>query len=77
MLNCGYFKGDHLERLKAIHRLVITPAVQQATRDLFVLMRKNQSGQFVDYKVLYGWLHHRDKGIRMVARKYILQILNN
>ena len=76
MLSCGYFKDDHLERLRAIHRLVVTPVVQQATRDLFVLVRKNQSGQFVDYEVLYGWLHHRDKGIRMVARKYILQILN-
>lgn len=76
MLSCGYFKDDHLERLKAVQKLVITPVVQQATRDLFVLVRKNQSGQFVDYEVLYGWLHHRDKGIRMVARKYILQILN-
>lgn len=77
MINCGYFKDDHLERLKAVQKLVTTPVVQQAARDLFILVRKNQSGQFIDYEVLDSWLHHRDKGIRMVARKYILQILNN
>lgn len=77
MLSCGYFKDDHLERLRAIHRLVVTPVVQQATRDLFVLVRKNQSGQFVNYKVLGSKLHHCDKGVRMVARKLILQILNS
>ena len=77
MINSGYFIGDHRDRLRAVKDRVNKPIIQQATRDLFVLVRKNQSGQFVDYEVLYGWLHHRDKGIRMVARKYILQILNN
>ena len=76
MISCGYFKDDHLERLRAIHRLVVTPVVQQATRDLFVLVRKNQSGQFVNFEVLVEKLCHRDKGVRMAARKRVLQILN-
>ena len=76
MINTTYFTGDLRNRLSDVKKRVIIPIIQQATRDLFVLVRKNQSGQFVDYEVLDGWLHHRDKGIRMVARKYILQILN-
>ena len=76
ILSCGYFKDDHLERLKAVQKLVITPVVQQATRDLFVLVRKNQSGQFVDFEALCAKLCHRDKGVRMAARKHVLQILN-
>ena len=76
IVNSGYFIGDHSTRLKTIKERIETPIIQQATRDLFVLVRKNQSGQFVNFKVLAERLHHRDKGVRMVARKYILQILN-
>lgn len=76
MINSGYFIGDHRDRLRAVKDRVNKPIIQQATRDLFVLVRKNQSGQFVDYEVLGSKLHHRDKGVRMVARKLILQILN-
>ena len=76
MINSGYFIGDHRDRLRAVKDRVINPIIQQATRDLFVLVRKNQSGQFVDFEVLGSKLHHRDKGVRMVARKLILQILN-
>lgn len=76
MINSRYFIGDHSTRLKAIKERIETPIIQQATRDLFVLVRKNQSGQFVNFEVLAKRLHHRDKGVRMAARKYIIQILN-
>ena len=76
MVNSGYFIGDHSTRLKTIKEQIETPIIQQATCDLFVLVRKNQSGQFVNFEVLAERLHHRDKGVRMAARKYILQILN-
>ena len=76
MINTTYFVGDHHNRLSDVKKRVINPIVQQATRDLFVLVRKNQSGQFVDFEVLAEKLCHRDKGVRMAARKHVLQILN-
>ena len=76
MINSGYFIGDHRDRLRAVKDRVNKPIIQQATRDLFVLVRKNQSGQFVDFEVLAEKLCHRDKGVRMAARKHVLQILN-
>lgn len=76
MINSGYFKEDQMDRLCKIKEKITTPIVQQATRDLFVLVRKNQSGQFVNFEVLDERLHHQDKGVRMAARKYVLQILN-
>ena len=76
MINTTYFTGDLRNRLSDVKKQVSIPIIQQATRDLFVLVRKNQSGQFVDFEVLGSKLHHRDKGVRMVARKLILQILN-
>ena len=76
MINTTYFTGDLCNRLSDVKKRVINPIIQQATRDLFVLVRKNQSGQFVDFKVLSEKLCHRDKGVRMTARKHILQILN-
>ena len=76
MISTTYFTGDLRNRLSDVKKRVINPIIQQATRDLFVLVRKNQSGQFVNFEVLAERLHHRDKGVRMAARKYILQILN-
>ena len=77
MLNTSYFIDDHRNRLSDVKKRVINPIIQQATRDLFVLVRKNQSGQFVDFEALCAKLCHRDKGVRMAARKHVLQILNN
>ena len=76
MTNITYFTGDLCNRLSDVKKRVIIPIIQQATRDLFVLVRKNQSGQFVDFEVLAEKLCHRDKGVRMAARKHVLQILN-
>ena len=76
MINTTYFTGDLRNRLSDVKKRVSNPIIQQATRDLFVLVRKNQSGQFVDFEVLGSKLHHRDKGVRMAARKHVLQILN-
>lgn len=76
MINTTYFTGDLRNRLSDVKKRVIIPIIQQATRDLFVLVRKNQSGQFVDFEALCAKLCHRDKGVRMAARKHVLQILN-
>ena len=76
MINTTYFTGDLRNRLSDVKKRVSNPIIQQATRDLFVLVRKNQSGQFVDFEVLAEKLCHRDKGVRMAARKHVLQILN-
>ena len=76
MINTTYFTGDLRNRLSDVKKRVINPIIQQATRDLFVLVRKNQSGQFVDFEALCAKLCHRDKGVRMAARKHVLQILN-
>lgn len=76
MINTTYFTGDLRNRLSDVKKRVIIPIIQQATRDLFVLVRKNQSGRFVDFEALCAKLCHRDKGVRMAARKHVLQILN-
>lgn len=76
MINTTYFTGDLRNRLADVKKRVIIPIIQQATRDLFVLVRKNQSGQFVDFEALCAKLCHSDKGVRMAARKHVLQILN-